>query len=74
MDRMSVQHYLRKESLTTMPAIFFVHQIAKYRQDANVSKHLILLISQSSQHKVQAVYSSKDSKSVCASPQSNKIL
>ena len=37
MDRMSVQHYLPKESLTTMPAIIFVHQIAKYRQDADVS-------------------------------------
>ena len=54
MDHMSVQHYLRKESLTTMPAIIFVHQIVKYRQDANVSKQLFLLIIQLSQRKIQA--------------------
>ena len=74
MDRMSVQHYLLRELLTTMPVIIFVHQIAKRRQDADVSKELFLLISQLSQHKIQAVYSSVDSKSVCVSPQSYQIL
>ena len=72
MDRMSVQHYLPKESLTTMPAIIFVHQIAKYRQDADVSKHIFLQISKSSQHKVEV--SREDSKSVYASTQSDESL
>ena len=72
MDHMSVQHYLLKESLTTMPAIIFVHPIAKSKQDANVSKQLFLLISQLSQRKVEV--SREDSKSVYASPQSDESL